>query len=219
MKEEEAVQKGIDIEKLKEEQRKLAKTLEIKDTFDFSNCQRYAAIVVESLKNRELIASVAVLDEDMKLIEDKYIMKMPKFPYIPGFRAYRELPIMQAVYEKLEEQPDVIFILGQGISHPQGLGIASHLSLVINKPVIGITQSLMLGEEKNDDIILGKKIVAKKMKTKQESRPIYVSPGNLISLKTAIEITKKCLRDPHKLPEQVVEARKTIARVKKELDL
>jgi deoxyribonuclease V len=77
----------------------------------------------------------------------------------------------------------------------------------------------MLGEEKNDDIILGKKIVAKKMKTKQESRPIYVSPGNLISLKTAIEITKKCLRDPHKLPEPVVEARKTIARVKKELDL
>ena len=219
MKEEEAKEKGIDLEKLREEQRKLAKTLEIKDVFDFSNCQRYAAIVVESLKNRELIASIAILDEDMKLIEDKYITKMPKFPYIPGFRAYRELPIMQAVYEKIEEQPDVIFILGQGISHPQSLGIASHLSLVINKPVIGITQSLLIGEEKEDEVYLGKKLVAKKLKTKTEARPIYVSPGNLISLKTAIEITKKCLREPHKLPEPIVEARKTISRVKKELNL
>lgn len=219
MKEEEAIEKGIDLEKLKEEQKKLAKSLEIKDTFDFSNCQRFAAIVVESLKNRELVASVAVLDEEMKVVEDKYIMKMPKFPYIPGFRAYRELPLMQAVYEKLEEQPDVIFILGQGISHPQGLGIASHLGLVLQKPVIGITQSLLIGEEKEEDIYLGKKIVAKKVFTKKEARPIYVSPGHLISLKTAVEITKRCLREPHKLPEPIVEARKTIARVKKELNL
>jgi deoxyribonuclease V len=219
MKEEEAIEKGIDLEKLKEEQKKLAKSLEIKDTFDFSNCQRFAAIVVESLKNRELIAAIAVLDEDMKVIEDKYITRMPKFPYIPGFRAYRELPIMQAVYEKLEEQPDVIFILGQGISHQQGLGIASHLGLTINKPVIGITQSLLIGEEKGDEIFIGKKIVAKKIVTKENSRPIFISPGHLISLKTAIEITKKCLRDPHKLPEPLVEARKTIARVKKELEL
>jgi len=219
MKEEEAIQKGIDLEKLKEEQKKLAKLLELKDAFDFSNCQRYAAIVVESLKNRELIAAIAILDEDMKLIEDKYITKMPKFPYIPGFRAYRELPIMQAVYEKIEEQPDVIFILGQGISHPQGLGIASHLGLNIQKPVIGITQSLLIGEEKDDEIYLGKKVIAKKLKTKQESRPIYISPGHLISLKTAIEVTKKCLREPHKLPEPIVEARKAISRVKKELNL
>jgi deoxyribonuclease V len=219
MKEEEAIQKGIDLEKLKEEQKKLAKTLEIEDAFDFSNCQRYAAIVVESLKNRELIASIAVLDEDMKLIEDKYLTRMPKFPYIPGFRAYRELPIMQAVYEKIEEQPDVIFILGQGIPHPQGLGIASHLSLSINKPVIGITQSLAIGEEKGDEVYIGKKLVAKKIQTKEKSRPIYVSPGNLISLKTAIEITKKCLREPHKLPEPIVMARKTIGNVKKELNL
>ncbi len=219
MKEEEAIEKGIDLEKLKEEQRKLAKELELKDAFDFSNCQRYAAIVVESLKNRELIASIAILDEDMKLIEDKYITRMPKFPYIPGFRAYRELPIMQAVYEKIEEFPDVIFILGQGISHSQGLGIASHLALSLNKPVIGITQNLLLGEEKNDEVFLGKKIIAKKIVTREKSRPIYVSPGNLISMKTAVEVTKKCLREPHKLPEPIVMARKTIARVKKELGL
>jgi deoxyribonuclease V len=155
----------------------------------------------------------------MKLIEDKYITRMPKFPYVPGFRAYRELPIMQAVYEKIEEQPDVIFILGQGICHPQGLGIASHLSLALNKPVIGITQSLMLGEEKGDEIYVGKKLIAKKMISKENSRPIYVSPGNLICMKTALEVTKRCLRDPHKLPEPIVLARKTIATVKKELNL
>lgn len=216
MKEEDAVAKGIDLEKLKEEQKKLSKLVELKDAFDFSNCQRFAAIVVETLKNKELIAGIAILDEEMKLVEDKYSIKQAKFPYIPGFRAYRELPLMISVLEKIEEQPDIIFILGQGISHPLGLGIASHLGVSINKPTIGIAQSLIIGKEKDEDVILNKKIIAKKLQTKKESRPIYVSPGHMITLKTAVEVTRRCLKEPHKLPEPIVFARKTLARVSEE---
>lgn len=216
MKEEDAVAKGINLEALKEEQIKLSELVKIKDAFDFKNATRFAAIVVETLKSKELIAGIAILDEDMKLIEDKYIIKQAKFPYIPGFRAYRELPLMLGVLEKIEEQPDVIFILGQGISHQLGLGIASHLGVSINKPTIGITQSLAKGTEKGEDIILNGKVVAKKLQTKEKSRPIYVSPGHMITLKTAIEVTKRCLKEPHKLPEPIVFARKTLSRVSDE---
>ncbi len=216
MKEEDALAKGINLEALKEEQMKLSKLVDIKDAFDFKNATRFAAIVVETLKTKELIAGIAILDEEMKLVEDKYIIQKAKFPYIPGFRAYRELPLMLSVLEKIEEGPDVIFILGQGISHQLRLGIASHLGVSINKPTIGITQSMVNGEEKGDTVRMNGKVVAKKLQTKEKSRPIYISPGHMITLKTAVEVTKRCLKELHKLPEPIVFARKTLSRVSEE---
>ena len=56
-----------------------------------------------------------------------------RFPYISGFRAYRELPSMVEAFNKLEEKPDVIFVPGHGIAHPR-LGVASHFSLSVGVP-------------------------------------------------------------------------------------
>ncbi|HTY43996.1 MAG TPA: hypothetical protein VMC80_02035, partial [Patescibacteria group bacterium] len=72
MKEEEAKEKGINLEPLKEEQKKLAKLVSTKDGFDFKNCTRFAGIVTETLKTREVIAAIAILDENMQIVEAKY---------------------------------------------------------------------------------------------------------------------------------------------------
>lgn len=218
MLEKEAIEKGIDIEALKNEQAKLAKLVVLKDAFDFSNAIRFAGIALENLKTREIVAAIAVLNENMELVEEKYAIKPAKFPYIPNFRAYRELPVILAAYDKLEEPPDIIFIEAHGISHPRGLGLASHLGVSINKPVIGIAKQILVGTEKGDDVLLNGKAIAKKLVTKQGSKPFYVSPGNLISLSSAVEIVKKCIREPHKLPEPLVQARKIAAKVKKEIE-
>lgn len=219
MLEKEAVEKGIDIEKLKEEQIRLAKIVSTKDAFDFNNATRFGGIDLQVLKTREILAAIAVLDENMEIVEEKYAIKPAKFPYIPGFRAYRELPCILAAYDKLEEQPDVIFIEAHGISHPRGFGLASHLGVSINKPVVGITNQVLAGEEKGNQMLLNGKIIAEKVVTKQGSKPFYVSPGHMISLKSAIELIKKCIREPHKLPEPLVQARKVAQRVKKEMNI
>ena len=216
MKEEEAVQKGIALEPLKEEQKKLSKLVSLKDSFDFSQATRFAGIVCETI-GKDLIVAIVILDEKLEEIDKKFLIQKPRFPYIPGFRAYRELPAIMEAYKKLEDEPDVIFILGQGIAHPRGLGIASHLGISINKPIIAIAKTQICGKEKDDDIILDGKIVSKKIVTKEKSRPIYVSPGNMISLKTSIELTKKCIREPHKLPEPIVQARKFLKEVREEM--
>jgi len=213
---EEAIERGIDLKPLKEEQIKLAKLVKLKDSFDFSLAEKIAGIVLEP-SGKTMLASIVVLDKEFKIIERKFATQRARFPYITGFRAYRELPIMLEAYEKLENSPDVIFILGNGISHPRGLGLASHLSININKPVIGIVNYMNFGEEKENKIYSGSKIVAEKIQTRQGSKPIYVSPGNLISLKTAVELTKKFIREPHKMPEPIVEARKFAKEVKEEL--
>ncbi len=218
MKEKEAIEKGIDLETLRQEQKKLAKTLSLKDEFDFNSAIRFAGIDIVFIQERkELVAVIVVLDENMEVIEEKYAQERINFPYIPGFRAYRELPVMLKAIEKLNEVPDVIFVLGQGIAHPQGLGIASHLGLALGKPTIGIAKSLVIGQEENDEVKIGNKVVAKKIQTHEGSKPIFISQGNLISLNTAIELTKKCLKEPHKLPEPLVRARRYLDRICKEL--
>jgi len=218
MKEEDAIEKGIDIEALKAEQKKLAKAVSLKDVFNFENATRFCAIHIMALQEtKEIIASAVVVDENLELIEEKYIIRPIKFPYIPGYRAYRELPIMNVVYNKLEERPDVIFIEAHGIAHPRGLGLTSHFGISIDKPTIGVAKKILIGQEKDDEIIIDKKVVAKSIITKQGAKPIYISIGHMISLKTAIEVTKRCIKEPHKFPEPIVMARKIAEKVKQEL--
>ena len=219
MLEKEAIERGIDIATLKKEQEKMAKLVVLKDAFDFKNSTRFAGVAIETLKTKELLASIAVLDENMEIVEEKYAIKPAKFPYIPGFRAYRELPCILAAYDKLEGLPDVIFIEAHGISHPRGLGLASHLGVSVNKPVIGIAKQALIGKEKGENVMLDGKIIAKKVMTKQGSKPFYVSIGNMISLNSAVELVKKCIREPHKRPEPLVQARKVTQRVKKEMNV
>ena len=83
-------------------------------------------------------------------------------------------------------------------------------------PTIGITDSLISGEVRENDMIQEGKIVGKVLITKKNGRPLYISPGNLVSVKTAVELVKKFVREPHRLPEPLRLARKYAKEVMKE---
>jgi len=189
----------IDLTKLEKEQKTLAKQLVIKDSIDFSKVVKVGGYSNIFFQNK-IISGIIILNPAFELVEQKYFSDKIRFPYIPGFRAYRELPAMTSCFYQLDEKPEVVFISGHGISHPR-LGLASHFSLLTQVPSIGIADSLLVGEVKGDDVLLNGKVVAKVLQTKVGSKPIYVSPGNLISMKSAVELTRKFVREPHKLPE------------------
>ena len=42
--------------------------------------------------------------------------------------------------------------------------------------------------------------------TKEHAKPLYVSPGTMISVDLAAELVKKCVVPPHKLPEPLHQA-------------
>jgi len=206
---------NIDIKKLEEEQRKLAKGLEIKDSIDFSLVERIAAIDNAYYENK-IVSGVIVVAPTMEILEQEYFSDKLKFPYIPGFRAYRELPTMVEAVQKLEEKPDVVFIRAHGILHPR-LGLTSHFSIVTGIPSIGVTDKLLIGEIKGEDIFIKGKKVGKVLQSKQGSKPLFISPGSLISLKTAYELSKKFIREPHKFPEPLHLAHKYVKRIGDEL--
>lgn len=212
----ELIQKyNIDLKKLEDEQKKLAKNLSLKDSINFELADRVAGIENTFFKNR-IISAIVVLSNN-ELVEQEYFEDKVKFPYIPGFRAYRELPSMMSAFNKLDEKPDLVFIRGHGILHPNCLGIASHFSLLAGVPAVGVADSLVVGQVDNEDIIFNGKVQGKVLKTKEGANPVYVSPGNMISLKTALEMTRKYIREPHKFPEPLRLARKYAREVADEL--
>lgn len=206
---------NIDLKKLEKEQEKLAEQLEIKDSIDFSVADKIAAMANAFFQNN-IISACVVVSPEMEIIEQEYFSDKMKFPYIAGFRAYRELPAMVEAFNKLEEKPDIVFIQGHGICHPR-LGLASHFSISTGVPSIGVADSLLVGEVKGEDIFIEKKKVGKVLQSKIGSRPIYVSPGNLISIETAYELAKKFIKLPHKLPEPLHLAHKYAKEIRKEM--
>ena len=208
---------GIDIKKLEDEQIKLAKQLEIKDKIDFSLADSFGAIDIVFVKNK-ILCCIIVCNKDYEIIDRAYIYDKVRFPYIAGFRAYRELPAMMEAYDKLKEKPDVVFIQGQGIIHPR-LGLASHFSLSADVPVIGVSNSLINCEVKGEDILCDGKKNGKIFISKPQSKPMYISPGNQISIDTSLELCKKFINLPHKLPEPMHLAGKYSREVKKELQV
>jgi deoxyribonuclease V len=205
---------NIDLKKLEAEQEKLAKQLELKDSIDFSKIVKMGGVSNVFFKNK-IISAIVVLEGD-EIIEQKYFSDKVKFPYLPGFRAYRELPAMTNCFNQLDEKPEIIFIPGHGISHPR-LGIASHFSLATGIPSVGVSESLLCGEVKDNEVYINNKVVAKIIQAKPGSRPLYVSPGNLISLKTASELAMKSIILPHKLPEPMHLAHRYAKQVLKEI--
>jgi deoxyribonuclease V len=207
---------NIDLEHLKKEQIKLSKELEIKDKIDFKLADRFGAIDNTFVGNR-LLSCIIVCNKEYEVIDRAYVVEKVKFPYIPGFRNYRELIPMINAFEKLKEKPDVVLIPGNGITHPR-LGLASHFGLVTGVPTIGISNSVVDCEIKGEDILRDGKKIGKLFSAKPGSNPLYVSPGNFINVESAYSLCNKMIVLPHKRPEPLHIASKYAKEVRREVN-
>jgi deoxyribonuclease V len=118
-----------------------------------------------------------------------------RFPYVPGLLSFRELPVLAAAWKQLEPVPDLIVFDGQGIAHPRRLGLACHGGLLFGVPSIGCAKSLLvgshgpLGEERGAtaEIRHRGEVVGMAVRTRRGVSPVYVSPGHLMDLPTAVD--------------------------------
>ncbi|MCX8153430.1 MAG: endonuclease V [Candidatus Bathyarchaeota archaeon] len=158
------------------------------------------------------VGAVAVLDyTSLELLEFQTAICKVRVPYIPTLLSFREMSPTVACIQKLKLQPDVFLVDGQGVAHPYRCGFASHLGLAIGKPAIGVAKSCLFGRplDVGGFVFLfdNGQIIGAVVKTKAESKPIFVSVGHLISLKTAINIVIHCIRD-NRIPEPLLLAHK-----------
>jgi len=194
---------------LRKEQQRLASKIVLRDGFE--QVKTIAGIDTQIVDKNKLLACIVVCEyPSLKILETQTYTLNDPLPYKPGFQAYREMPAMIEAYNQLDQEPDVLFVKGEGILHPRRMGVASHLGLSLNQATIGITPSLTLGKVNEGKIIYDNEICGFEIKTKEHANPVYVSPGHLITLGSALEIVTKTLRYPHKMPEPLHLAHKTL---------
>lgn len=147
----------------------------------------YAGIVVLRLPSLEVVEEVGVVSET-------------RFPYVPGLLSFRESPSVLEAWSKLKIEPDAVMFDGQGIAHPRRVGIASHVGLIINRPTLGCAKSILVGKYEEPPAARGGwtplvhqgETIGAALRTKNNVQPVYVSPGHLIDLEGAIDLTLRC---------------------------
>ena len=172
------------------------------------------------------IGAVTVLKcGKLDLQESKTALCRTRMPYIPTLLSFREiLPIASSI-NKLTVQPDLFLVDGHGFAHPYRCGLASHLGLVIGKPTIGVAKHRLFGKVENErldeDVAYLKhngETIGAVVTTKPCSKPIYVSIGHMTSLRTAIRIVKKCLRD-NRIPYPLLKAHEAATMEKRKIHI
>lgn len=170
---------------------------------------RFVAGVDVAFSGSRMVGVASVFHyPEMTPTEDALAVAKIPFPYIPGYLSFREGPAIIGAMEKLGMKPDVVLVDGQGIAHPRGAGIASHIGVLLNLPTVGCAKSRLIGGYEEPGVKKGQwsplklddGIVGVVMRTRDGVKPLFVSPGHLITLRESIEIVLTCCTN-YRIPE------------------
>ncbi len=204
----------MDIFEFKREQQRLANKVQLED--GFSTVKRVGGATC-MVVGKNLLACVVVCELPSFTVVDKafYLLHDP-LPFQAGFSAYREMPGLIEAYNQLSIEPDVLFVEGEGIAHPRGLGMASHLGVVLRVPTIGVVDRLHCGQVNEGKVLVLGEVRGFEVVTREFAKPVYVSPGHLVSLGSALRLVSEMIQYPHKMPEPIHIANKLARKMKEE---
>jgi deoxyribonuclease V len=182
------------------------------------------ADIATSKDSPQAYAGVVVLSyPDLEVVEEQGIEDALAFPYVPGLLTFREGPALIKVFEQVRHEPDVIVFDGQGLAHPRGMGIATHMGLIFDKPTIGCAKSLLFGRYREPDRIKGAwadlrdpqgHIIGAVVRSKNNTTPIFVSIGHRMDLPTAVHLLLDCTRG-FRIPEPTRLAHNLVTRLRR----
>ncbi len=205
-------------------QKRLKKQITLKGSFKNLNGKLIAGADVSYDKEIDrFYAGVVVFElQTMQKIEEVTASGKVGFPYIPGLLSFREAPILLRAFTKVKKIPDIIMLDAQGIAHPRGIGLASHIGLLLNKPSIGCAKTRLIGEYNNvgkkvgyySQLTIKGKVVGVVLRTRKNVKPVFISPGHKIDLATSVDLVLKSCRG-YKLPEPTRQAHNLVNKVKK----
>lgn len=200
----------------------MKKRLIVEDHFKDEDVHFIAGVDISFFKDDDVSACAGLVlltyPEMKKVYEDFRIVQLT-IPYVPGYLAFREAEHISLLLQDLKKNepqlfPQIIFVDGNGIHHPQRFGLACHIGVMFDVPTIGIGKNflvvddvkpsdvkekfirtcqkrgcwLLLKGERETDIAFGAAVAT----VDDLKNAIFVSPGHKISIETAVEWTLKC---------------------------
>lgn len=154
-------------------------------------------------------AGVALVEHAGLELVGSVLAALPtRFPYIPGYLSFRELPVVLRALSLLEAPPDLLMVDGQGIAHPRRLGIAAHLGVITGLPSIGVAKSRLFGRFEPPAETRGSwtpltargETIGAVVRSRDGVQPLFVSVGHRIGLERAVELTLATVTR-YRLPE------------------
>jgi deoxyribonuclease V len=159
-------------------------------------------------------AGVVVLRmDDLTIVEEQGVVREVTFPYVPGLLSFRETPALLEAFAKVESEPDAVILDGHGFSHPRRFGFACHLGLWLDRPSVGCAKTRLIGTYKEPGRRAGsvaplkddEEIIGQVVRTKMGVKPVFVSVGYKIDLRSAVELVLATCRG-YRLPEPTRQA-------------
>lgn len=171
-------------------------------------------------EGREIIAAWVVWDRVNRVaVETQVVRKQVAFPYVPGLLSFREAPALLAAARKLRCDPGLFIVDGHGKAHPRRFGIACHLGVWLDRPVIGSAKTCLCGTYDTDAARKGRtvklhhggELVGSVVPPSAGRHPLYVSVGHRVTLSQATKIVRALrlagrMTEPVRLADELVAA-------------
>lgn len=168
----------------------------------FRGVPRLVAGVDAAFSETRVFAAVCLYSfPTLSCIARSFSVRDLLFPYVPGYLSFREGPAIIEAIEGLPERPDVILVDGQGIAHPRGIGIASHIGVLMDLPAIGCAKTRLVGDCREPGARKGssaplryrERQVGAVVRTRDSVAPLFISPGHLIDGEGSVRIALSCV--------------------------
>lgn len=141
---------------------------------------------------RDVVAAAAVaLDaRTLRVVDEAIAVGRVAFPYVPGLLAFREIPTVLDALDRLVRTPDLVVCDGYGLAHPRRFGLACHLGVLTDLPVIGVAKNPFTftyeapGPERGatSPLMDGAEEVGRAVRTQRGVKPVFVSVGHRVDL-------------------------------------
>lgn len=165
-------------------------------------------------------AGVVVLSfPQLQVLEEAVAEGPVSMEYVPGLLSFRELPGILAALQRLHRRPDVFLVDGQGRAHPRGLGIASHLGVLLDWPTVGVAKSVLVGRPQGPlgetrgsrvPLLYRGRVVGMLLRTRTGVKPVVVSVGHRVDLAGAVDLVL-ATAPRYRLPEPIRAAHRLVS--------
>lgn len=178
------------------------------ESLDLTSIHSVAGLDAGFSGDRIRAASVLLSYPALDPLAQSVVTQVVTFPYIPGLLSFREMPAYLAALEALPALPDVLLVDGHGYAHPRRFGIACHLGVLLDLPVIGCAKSILVGTiapldnrvGSTADLVDKGEVIGIALRTRQDVKPVFLSIGQRVDLPSSISFALSCAGG-YRLPE------------------
>jgi deoxyribonuclease V len=212
------------IEKWKAEQTAMRCRLEVRPLDPLPRFVAGADVAFSADKKTVLAVALVYDRQAQRVIEVVHATRPVEYPYIPTFLSFREGPAVLQALRSLKHEFGVICFDGQGYAHPRRCGFASHMSIVLDVPGVGVAKSRLIGTYADPPNQAGSSSplmdqgeeIGLVLRTRASTQPVFISIGHRVDLPSAAALAMACCTRS-RVPEPTRQADIEVAKLKRQI--